>query len=68
MPQIKSLSRLMKLSWDIQKTKKHSRAKALRAEWAIMSNEDVTVFYLVRRLNRQKPVRPQALQQIKLFL
>lgn len=61
------LSRLMKMSWDIQRSKKSNRSKALTAAWAICSNEDVTVFYLTKRLNHQKPIKPQALNQIGLF-
>ena len=61
------LSRLMRLSWEIQKTKNNTRAKALTAAWAIFSNEDITVFYLVQRLNHQKPVKKEALNQMGLF-
>lgn len=61
------LSRLMKLSWDIQRTKRHSRSKSLTAAWAIIGNEDITVFYLTRRLNHHKPVKHTALQQMGLF-
>lgn len=61
------LSRLMKMSWEIQRNKHNSRSKALTAAWAILSNEDVTVFYLTKRLNHDKPVKPKALHQIALF-
>jgi hypothetical protein len=57
----------MKLSWDIQKTRKNNRSKSLQAAWAIMSNEDVTVWYLVQRLNHFKPVKEKARQQMTLF-
>jgi hypothetical protein len=67
MANIKNLSRLMKMSWDIQRNKRSTRAKALCAAWAIFSNEDVTVFYLVTRLNHHRPVKPKALNQIGLF-
>lgn len=43
------LSRLMKMSWEIQKTKKKSRAKALNAAWIIAQNANITVFYLVEK-------------------
>lgn len=61
------LSRLMKMSWEIQRSKHSSRSKALTAAWAILSNEDVTIFFLTRRLNHNKPVSPKALNQISLF-
>jgi len=67
MTNTKHLSRLMKLSWDIQRNRRCTRAKALSAAWAIFSNEDITVFYLVTRLNRRKPVKPQVLNQVALF-
>ena len=64
---IKRLSRLMKISWDIQRSKRKTRSKALQAAWAIINNEDITVFYLVRRLNHNKPVTNQAINQFSLF-
>ena len=62
-----NLSRLMKVSWDIQKTKHRTRSKALMAAWAILSNEDVTVQYLTRKLNKQKPLPHHVEQQFSLF-
>lgn len=62
------LSRLMKLSWDIQRSKRYSRSKSLTAAWAIIGNEDITVFYLTRRLNHHKPVKQTALHQMGLFM
>lgn len=61
------LSRLMKLSWQIQKHRHSTRSKALMSAWAIMNNEDITVFYLVHKLNHHKPVRTQAQNQFSLF-
>ena len=43
------LSFLMVLSWEIQRKKKSTRSKALRAAWAITLNEDITIYYLVKR-------------------
>lgn len=63
----KRLSRLMRISWDIQRSKRKTRSKALQEAWAICSNEDITVLYLVRRLNHHKPVSNQALNQFSLF-
>ena len=50
--QIQKLSRLMYLSWEIQHKKHCSRSKALVAAWAIVQNEDITIYYLVRRHSR----------------
>lgn len=47
--QAEKLSRLMRLSWEIQRKKHCSRAKSLRAAWAITLNEDITIYYLVKR-------------------
>ena len=62
-----NLSRLMRISWDIQKNKKKTRSKSLRAAWAIFSNEDITVQYLARKLNHNKPVPHKAMGQFGLF-
>jgi len=64
---INRLSRLMKMSWDIQKTKSKTRSKALTAAWAICSNEEVTIKYLALRLNRNKEVKQRALNQMSIF-
>jgi hypothetical protein len=61
------LSRLMKLSWDIQKNKRKTRSKSLTAAWAIMSNEDITIHYLALRLNHQRAVKQTALNQMSMF-
>lgn len=62
------LSKLMKLSWQIQKRKRNlNRSKALQAAWAIVSNEDITVQYLALKLNHNKPVKWQVLNQMALF-
>ena len=61
------LSRLMKLSWDIQRNKCNTRSKALQSAWAIVANEDLTVFYLTRRLNHHRPVSARAANQYGLF-
>jgi hypothetical protein len=63
---ITKLSRMMKMSWEIQRSRKSTRANALRAAWAIVSNEDISVWYLVQRYNRDKPVK-QAISQMGLF-
>jgi hypothetical protein len=43
------LSQLMYLSWKIQRNKKTSRAKSLQSAWAILQNEDMVVFQLVKK-------------------
>ncbi len=60
-------SRLMKMSWEIQRSKRNSRSKALTAAWAILSNEDVTVFYLTKKMCHGRPVTPKVLNQLSLF-
>ena len=63
----KTLSRLMRISWDIQRRKNKTRSKALQAAWAIFSNEDITVLYLVTKLNHNKPVKDKHLNQMAIF-
>lgn len=48
------LSYLMRLSWEIQRKKKCLRAKALTHAWAIVLNEDITIYYLVRKHSHEK--------------
>lgn len=61
------LSRVMKMSWAIQKAKRSTRSKALQSAWAIFSNEDITVYYLTQKLNHRKPVNDKARNQFGLF-
>ncbi len=61
MKHTKRLSYLMQLSWEVQRKKHTTRAKALQAAWAITNNEDITVYYLVKRhSNRNAPNRIEA--------
>ena len=48
------LSRLMYLSWEIQRKRKNSRSRALLAAWAIFQNEDITVYHLVKKHSHEK--------------
>lgn len=66
MSNLKKLSRLMKMSWEIQKRRRTTRSRALVAAWSILNNEDVTVFYLVQRYNLHKPLK-QNIGQMGLF-
>lgn len=61
------LSRLMKLSWDIQQNKNNTRANALKAAWAIVSNEDITVYYLVKKVMPEKTDPVKIGKQLGLF-
>lgn len=49
MQQCIQLSRLMRMSWELQRRKSYTRSKALQAAWAICQNEDITIYYLVKR-------------------
>jgi hypothetical protein len=62
------LSRLMTISWAIQRKKCNTRSKALMQAWAIIGNEDITMSYLVQKLNHNKPVKPIVQKQFTLFL
>ena len=44
----------MYLSWEIQRKKHHTRSKALQAAWAITLNEDITIYYLVKRHSHER--------------
>ena len=58
------LSKLMYLSWEIQRKKHCIRSKALQSAWAITQNEDITIYYLVKRHGHEKypnKVKPQDL-------
>jgi type II secretory pathway component PulK len=61
------LSRLMRISWDIQRTKNKTRSKSLQAAWVIFANEDITISYLTRKLNQNKPLTKRAEGQFSLF-
>ncbi len=52
------LSRLMTMSWEIQRKKKSNRSKALLSAWAILLNEDITIYYLVKKHSHSKPIYP----------
>jgi hypothetical protein len=67
MTQTANLSRLMRISWDIQKNKRKTRSKALTQAWAIFNNEDIAVQHLTRRLNHNKPVSNRSVAQYSLF-
>ena len=62
-----NLSRLMRISWDIQRNKRKTRSKALQQAWAIFNNEDIAVQYLTRKLNHNRSVASRAVNQYALF-
>jgi hypothetical protein len=42
-------SRLMRMSWQIQKRRGKNRSQSLAAAWAIFLNEDITVYHLAQK-------------------
>jgi hypothetical protein len=52
--QTKKLSRLMYLSWEIQRKKGCTRSKSLSAAWAIYLKEDITVYHLVKKHSHER--------------
>ncbi len=61
------LSYLMQLSWEVQRKKRISRAKALQAAWAITNNEDVTIYYLVKRHSNRNTPNKVDVKELTLF-
>ena len=62
-----NLSRLMRISWEIQRRKHQTRSKALQAAWAIFNNEQIAVEYLTQKLNRHKSLPQRVMEQFALF-
>jgi hypothetical protein len=48
------LSRLMRMSWEIQRRRKTNRSKSLLAAWSIYLDEDITVYHLTRKHSHEK--------------
>lgn len=61
------LARLMRLSWEIQRKKNCIRSKALQSAWAIAQNEDITIYYLVKRHSHEKYRNKTQPQELTLF-
>ena len=61
------LSKLMYLSWEIQRKKKCIRSKALQSAWAITQNEDITVYYLIKKHSHTSYENKRQTAQIGLF-
>jgi hypothetical protein len=49
----KFLSKLMSMSWEIQRTQKRSRSKALSAAWSIAQNANIAIFYIVEKHSKK---------------
>lgn len=47
---------LMTLSWEIQKKKHSTRSEALQSAWGITQNNDIVVYYLVKKHSVQRPL------------
>lgn len=61
-------SRLMRLSWEIQKRrKKYNRSKSLLSAWAIYLNEDITVYYLMRKHTTRRQSGTTTASNLSLF-
>jgi len=63
----KHLSRLMYLSWEIQRRRKSNRSRSLVAAWAIFQNEDITVYHLVKKHSHEKYQNRVHLDSLTLF-
>ncbi len=61
------LSRLMRISWEIQNRKHKTRSQALTAAWAIFLNEQIAIEYLTQKLNHHKPLPRKVAGQFSLF-
>lgn len=61
------LSKLMYLSWEIQRKKNCIRSKALQSAWAISQNEDITIHYLVKRHSHERYPNKVKSQDLTLF-
>lgn len=58
--QPRKLSQIMYLSWEIQRTKKLSRNRALSYAWGIYLAEDVAVYRLHKKHNNRASVASSA--------
>lgn len=61
------LAHLMRMSWEIQRKKKCIRSKALRSAWAITQNEDITIYYLVKRHSHDRYPNKVKAEDLVLF-
>ena len=61
------LSYLMQLSWEVQRKKGITRSRALLAAWAITQNEDITIYYLVKRHSHNHYTNKVQAKELALF-
>ena len=61
------LSTLMTMSWEIQKLKNTTRSKSLQSAWAITSNEDITLYYLVKKHSNHNAKNKVNVNNLTLF-
>lgn len=57
----------MKISWQIQRSRKATRSKSLMSAWAIYQNEDITVYQLVIKHSHQHYENRVLASNLKLF-
>ena len=65
--QTHKLSRLMYMSWEIQRKKRYNRSRWLYSAWAIFLNEDIAVFHLVRKHGTERGNKQMNLNSLSLF-
>ena len=65
--QQRQLSRLMRMSWEIQRRRRSGRSKSLRSAWAIFQNEDITVYHLVKKHGHEHYPNKSRPQHLGLF-
>ncbi|NLU91370.1 hypothetical protein [Chitinophaga sp. Ak27] len=63
-----SLVALMRTSWQIQRTRQISRAKAITSAWAIFQNADIMVYHLARKHSRKGIDPTRTAQHLTLFI
>ena len=61
------LKNIMGMSWQIQRRKNCPRSKALQSAWAITQNEDITIYYLVKKHSHEKYPNKVKAQELSLF-
>ena len=67
MQQSVRLRTIMNISWEIQKKKKCIRSKALESAWAITQNEDITIYYLVKKHSHVNYKNKVKVEELSLF-
>ncbi|MFT4155175.1 hypothetical protein [Parafilimonas sp.] len=60
-------SKLMRLSWQIQRRRRYNRSKSLISAWAIYLNEDITVYHLVQKHSGNREINYNKAASLTLF-